>query len=101
MEYVYKAEVTINEDKALSDGVKLAGLYAAIDDCFKEDKIYKEVNDKLITYYTNDKEKNGMISACVLSLYDSPMRPYLASLVWYNKLLDNVEDVLEVLKSEK
>lgn len=98
MNYFYKVEMTIDEEKAISDGVKLAGLYAAIDSCFKEDKIYKEVSGKLVTYYTDDKEKNGMISACVLSLYDSPMRPYLTSLVWYNKLLDNVENVLEVLK---
>ena len=98
LDYVYKFEVIVDEEKAIADGKDLDKVYAAIDSCFSEDGYQKKQDGSLVTYSTMDEEYNDKFLGNIMCLYRSETRPYLKSALWFNSQISDIpENVLKIL----
>ncbi len=91
-DYAYKFEIIVDEEKVLAEGKKTDEVYAAIDRYFREDGMQKRQEGSLVTYYTMVKEVNDVFLQDVIFLYDSELRSYIKSALWYNALTDNLPE---------
>ena len=98
VDYVYKFEITVDEEKVLADGKDLDKVYEDIDSYFIEDGLQRKQYGALVTYYTMIEELNDPFIGDVLCLYHSDLRPYIKSTQWYNTFMDNLpEDAFKTL----
>ena len=95
MDYFYKVEITIDEEKLIADDeMDLDDIYESLCECFYNDFFQKERNGSVFTFSTMNEQYCGMMWQRISIAYKSELREYYKTMTWHIKPLGIVEDIL-------
>lgn len=101
-DFVYKAELFIDEEKAANENMNICDIYAALDSFFEESFLRRKKEGSKLSYYTDMTDKIDELWNSVVLAYGSTAGAYIKSGLWYNGLIEYPpEDIAEKLAIRK
>lgn len=107
MNYLYKLEIELDDEKIISDGIySLESIYDGIRSIFAEEGISEiKAQDKALVFASNnndDKEFAKFGYAETFLIEQKWFAPYVKKMLWYDTLYDveSKEDVLRFFKED-